>query len=67
MKNLTRDQNFQGGLMAQDELDELLAILARERAVIDYYKFEAHEGPSADDVAEDFTAADQLHSDDRSL
>ena len=53
--------------MAQDELDELLAILARERALIDHYKFEAHEGASADDIAEDCTATDQLHSDEPSL
>jgi hypothetical protein len=53
--------------MAQDELDELLAVLARERAVIDHYKFGAHHEASADDVAEDCSAIDQLHSDEWSL
>jgi hypothetical protein len=51
--------------MAHDELDELLAVLARERAVIDHYRLEAHTG--SDDVAEDYIATEQLHSDDRSL
>jgi len=53
--------------MAQDELDELLAVLARERAVIGHYKFEAHDGASADDVAEDCTATDQPHPDEQSV
>jgi hypothetical protein len=48
--------------MAYDELDELLAVLARERAIIDHYKLEAHGDASADDVAEDYTASDQVHS-----
>ena len=42
--------------MAHDELDELLAMLARERAVIDHYTLEAHRDTSADDVSEDYTA-----------
>jgi len=53
--------------MAQDELDELLAVLARERAVIDYYKFEAHDGASADSFAEDRNATDQRHTDEQSV
>ena len=53
--------------MARDELDELLAVLARERAVIDHYKFEVHRGVSADDVADHCTATDQLHSDEQSV
>jgi hypothetical protein len=60
-------KNPVGGLMAHDELDELLAVLARERAVIDRYRLEAHGDASADDVAEDHAATDQLHSDERSL
>ena len=42
--------------MAHDELDELLAMLARERAVIDHCTLEAHRDTSADDVSEDYTA-----------
>jgi hypothetical protein len=53
--------------MAHDELDELLAILERERALIDRCELEACGDASADDVAEDYTATDQLHSDERSL
>jgi hypothetical protein len=53
--------------MAHDELDELLAMLARERAVLDHHTLEAHGGASADEVAEDYTATDQQHLDDRSL
>ena len=53
--------------MAQDELDELLAVLARERAVIDHYKFEAHDGASADGFAEDRSETDQRHTDEQSV
>ena len=53
--------------MAQDELDELLAVLARERAVIDHYKLEAHDGVSADGFAEDCSATDQRHTDEQSV
>ena len=53
--------------MAHDELDELLAMLDRERAVIDHYTLEAHRDTSADDVSENYTATDQLHSDEQSL
>jgi hypothetical protein len=53
--------------MAHDELDELLAMLARERAVLDHYMLEAHDGASADEMAEDYTATDQLHLDERAL
>ena len=60
-------KNFPGGLMAQDELDELLAVLARERAVIDHYKFEAHDGAGADGFAEDRSATDQRHTDEQSV
>ena len=60
-------KNSVRGLMAHDELDELLAMLDRERAVIDRYELEACGDASADDVAEDYTATDQLYSDERSL
>ena len=53
--------------MAHDELDELLAMLDRERAVIDRYEIEACGDANADDIVEDYTAGDQLHSDERSL
>jgi hypothetical protein len=53
--------------MALDELDELLAMLERERALIVRCELEACGDASADDVAEDYTATDQLHSDERSL
>jgi hypothetical protein len=53
--------------MAHDDLDELLAMLARERAVIDHYKLESHGEASVDCVAEDYIGTDRLHSDERSL
>jgi hypothetical protein len=53
--------------MGLDELDELLAMLARERAVLDHYRLQAHGGASADEVAEDCTASHQLGLDERSL
>jgi hypothetical protein len=53
--------------MAYDELDELLAMLDRERAVIDRNELETCGDASADEVAEDYTATDQLHSDEQSL
>ena len=53
--------------MAHDELDELLAMLDRERAVIDHYTLKAHGDTSADDVSENYTATDQPHSDEQSL
>ena len=56
-----------GGLMAYDELDELLAALARERAVIDHNELEAHGDASAECADEDYTATDHLDSDERSL
>ena len=40
--------------MAHDELDELPAMLDRERALIDRYELEARGGGNADDVAEDY-------------
>jgi hypothetical protein len=52
--------------MPRDELDELLEVLARERAVIDLYRLEAHRDTSAGESAEEYTATDQLHSDERS-
>jgi len=53
--------------MAYDELDELLAALARERAVIDHNELEAHGDASVDEVAEDYSSTERLHSDERSL
>jgi len=53
--------------MAYDELDELLAALARERAVIDHNEREAHGDASAECADEDYTATDHLDSDERSL
>jgi len=53
--------------MAHDELDELLAMLARERALLDHYMREAHGAASAEEFAEDYAATDQLHLGERSL
>ena len=53
--------------MAHDELDELLAMLDRERAVIDRYEPEVCGDASADHAAEDYTATNKLYPNERSL
>ena len=50
--------------MAHDELDDLLALLARARAVLDRYMFEENGEAMRDDVAEVCMAIDNALPDD---